>query len=73
MKEITAKQLELLGFIDKEITTKGQAPSLAEIGERMHCTAKCARDHVQALEKKGFVKTERGIARGIKVVPQKVK
>jgi repressor LexA len=53
MKELTARQREVLGFIRTFTERHGAPPTVREIGDRFGFTARAAFDHLRALERKG--------------------
>ena len=53
---LTARQQEVLDFIENAIRTAGFPPSMREIGERLGITStNGVSDHLKALEKKGYL------------------
>lgn len=55
VKEMTARQREVLEFIRTFGERQGVPPTVREIGERFHFTARAAFDHLRALERKGML------------------
>ena len=55
MKEMTARQREVLEFIRIFGERHGVPPTVREIGERFEFTARAAFDHLRALERKGML------------------
>ena len=55
MKELTARLREVLEFIRIFGERHGVPPTVREIGERFHFTARAAFDHLRALERKGML------------------
>ncbi|HZP37948.1 MAG TPA: transcriptional repressor LexA [Methylomirabilota bacterium] len=55
MKELTARQREVLEFIRAFCDRHGVPPTVREIGEKFHFTARAAFDHLRALERKGML------------------
>lgn len=55
MKEMTGRQREVLEFIRIFGERHGVPPTVREIGERFHFTARAAFDHLRALERKGML------------------
>ena len=55
MKEMTARQREVLEFIRIFAERHGVPPTVREIGERFGFTARAAFDHLRALERKGML------------------
>lgn len=69
MKGLSPRQAEVLRFLAAEIAHRGYAPTLAEVSRRFGWTShNAARDHLLALEKKGWVAVRWGQARAIRVV-----
>jgi repressor LexA len=64
--ELTERQQKLLQFIQDHIRGKGHPPTIREIGHafRFRSTG-TVRDHVQALEAKGYLRSVRGKSRGL--------
>ncbi|HPC42881.1 MAG TPA: transcriptional repressor LexA [Spirochaetota bacterium] len=67
-KQLTTKQETILDFIKESIKDSGFPPTVREIGERFNITVKGAYDHVKAIEKKGYIKTEQNKSRAIVVL-----
>jgi repressor LexA len=55
VKEVTARQREVLEFIRVFGERHGVPPTVREIGERFRFTARAAFDHLRALERKGML------------------
>lgn len=55
MRELTARQREVLEFIRVFGERHGVPPTVREIGERFRFTARAAFDHLRALERKGML------------------
>jgi len=55
VKEMTARQREVLEFIRIFVERHGVPPTVREIGERFRFTARAAFDHLRALERKGML------------------
>jgi repressor LexA len=72
MKELTARQGEVLGFIKKHISTAGYAPTIREIGDHFGISVKGVQDHLMVLKRKGVITSESGKARTIKVIKEVV-
>jgi repressor LexA len=65
--KLTARQRQLLNYIDQEVNTTGVPPSIRQIGAALGITStNGVRSHLKALEKKGYIhrnlRTSRGIA-----------
>ena len=67
--EMTGRQREVLEFVKEFIEQSGYPPSLREICARIGIKgAKNAAKHLDALERKGFIRRGAHISRGIEVV-----
>jgi len=66
--ELTERQQELLDYIIENVKARGCAPTHREMAEFQGIALKAVVDRVHALEKKGYVRREPGIARGLKVL-----
>lgn len=53
MREMTARQREILGFIQRFVQEHGLPPTVREIGQRFRISPRAAFDHLRALERKG--------------------
>lgn len=65
--KLTARQRQLLNYIDQEVNTTGVPPSIRQIGAALGISStNGVRSHLKALEKKGYIhrnlRTSRGIA-----------
>jgi len=69
LKEIlTEKQKAVLEFIQRQITDRGHSPTIREIGEKFSIqSTNGVRTHLNALIKKGYLKKERFISRGLEL------
>ena len=67
-KKLTEKQELIFDFIKDKIKDCGFPPTVREIGEKFEITVKGAYDHIKAIEKKGFIKTEQNKSRAIVVL-----
>lgn len=68
MKDLTQKQKQILEFITNFVKEKNYPPSIREIADHFQITPKGAYDHLKAIEKKGFIKTEKNRSRAIELV-----
>jgi repressor LexA len=59
MRELTAKQAQVLAYIQQQLQRSGQAPSYREIATQLGVTVRTAYQHVQALERKGVLSMAR--------------
>lgn len=67
-KELTIKQEKIFEFIKLKIKESGFPPTVREIGDKFNITVKGAYDHVKAIEKKGYIRTEQNKSRAIVVL-----
>ncbi|MEW5993317.1 MAG: transcriptional repressor LexA [Candidatus Zixiibacteriota bacterium] len=67
-KPLTEKQRAVLEFIQEQIAGRGQPPTVREIGRRFGIrSTNGVRTHLTALIKKGYLKKERLISRGLEL------
>lgn len=69
MKEpLTDRQRKILDFIDQKISTHGLPPTLREIGKKFAiASTNGVRTHLDALIRKGYLKREGAISRGLEL------
>jgi len=68
VKQLTTKQEKVFDFIKGSIKNMGFPPTVREIGDKFNITVKGAYDHVKAIEKKGYIRTEQNKSRAIVVL-----
>ncbi|MDH7483625.1 MAG: transcriptional repressor LexA [Spirochaetales bacterium] len=68
MKELTARQQQVLDFIRNYIEQNSFPPTVRETARAFHISIKGAYDHLKALEKKGLIKTRDRRSRSIELV-----
>lgn len=67
-KKLTDKQRQVLQFIRDQISARGSAPTIREIGKYMGITStNGVRLHLTALIRKGYLKKQEFIARGLEL------
>ncbi len=67
-EKLTARQSEILDYLRDEIDGKGLPPTIREIGGAFGIrSTKGVEDHLAALERKGFIRREKGKSRAIEV------
>lgn len=71
-KKLTEKQDLIFSFIKNRIVESGFPPTVREIGEEFNITVKGAYDHMKAIEKKGFIRTEQNKSRAIVITDASV-
>ncbi|MFZ5979253.1 MAG: transcriptional repressor LexA [Candidatus Zixiibacteriota bacterium] len=68
-KKLTEKQRLILEYIERQILQKGHSPTVREIGAKFGITStNGVRTHLIALIKKGYIKKENFISRGLELV-----
>ncbi|TKJ42111.1 repressor LexA [candidate division LCP-89 bacterium B3_LCP] len=68
-RPLTDRQKEVLGFIRKQVSTKGYPPSIREIGKNFGIkSTNGVRGILQALERKGAIKRSPQLSRGIELM-----
>jgi len=67
-KTLTEKQRSVMEFIRNQITSRGHPPTVREIGKHFGIrSTNGVRTHLSALIKKGYLKKERFISRGLEL------
>lgn len=66
---LTRRQKEILEYIEEMITEHGKSPTIREIGEKFDISStNGVRAHLEALMKKGYIRRQSLISRGIELV-----
>ena len=68
METITERQKKVIEFLKSYRKTRGYPPTMREIGEHFGFTWPAARGHLEALERKGFVRMIPNTSRGIEIL-----
>ncbi|MFT6396649.1 MAG: repressor LexA [Bradymonadia bacterium] len=69
MKDLTGRQLQVLGFIAETIRDRGFPPTIREIGNALGIkSTNGVNDHLKALERKGFIAREGSQSRAIMIM-----
>ena len=69
MQGLTSRQQEVLEGIHQIISKKGYPPTVREIGELIGLRSSCTvQRHLEALERKGYIKRDRTKARSIEIL-----
>ncbi len=69
MQGLTRRQEEVLEGVHEIIKEKGYPPTVREIGERLGLRSSCTvQRHLEALERKGYIKRDRTKARSVEIV-----
>jgi len=67
MRDLTARQRQVLDFISAFVRKTGYPPSVREIADNFGMTStNAARSHLKALEKKGCIARMKGVYRGLR-------
>lgn len=70
MKRPTARQIEVLAFIDEHTSASGYPPTLREIGARFGIrSTNGVNDHLLSLQRKGLIERDDHQARSVRVSP----
>ncbi|GFO57796.1 LexA repressor 1 [Geomonas silvestris] len=71
MEQLTPRQQEVLEIVTDYIASNGYPPSLREIGKRLSVSGTLGvMKHLEALEKKGYLRRQEGSSRGISLCNQ---
>ena len=66
VKDLTGRQREILDFISRWLEERGFPPTLQEIARRFRfASVNAVRDHLAALERKGYLKRQAGASRSL--------
>ena len=69
-KELTRRQREVLDFIVQWVEEQGFPPTLREIADRFRfASVNAVRDHLKALEQKGYLRRQAGTSRTLTLEP----
>jgi repressor LexA len=68
--DLTEKQARVLACIKQWIHAQGYPPTFQELAQGLHLTEKNARDYVLILERKGYLRRQPNLARGITLLKQ---
>jgi repressor LexA len=67
---LTEKQARVLAFITQWLRDQGYPPTFQELARELQLTEKNARDYVLVLERKGYLRRQPNLARGITLLKQ---
>lgn len=71
LQPLTERQAAILRFITEEVSIRRRPPSLQEVMARFRLSSSNAvRDHLAALERKGYIRREPGSRRSIALTPE---
>jgi repressor LexA len=68
--DLTEKQAHVLARITQWIRDRGYPPTFQELAQELRLTEKNARDYVLILERKGYLRRQPNLARGITLLQQ---
>jgi repressor LexA len=68
--DLTEKQTRVLDFISQWIQEQGYPPTFQDLAQELNLTEKNARDYVLILERKGYLRRQPNVARGITLLKQ---
>ena len=68
--DLTEKQTRVLECITRWIHEQGYPPTFQELAQELHLTEKNARDYVLIIERKGYLRRQPNVARGITLLRQ---
>lgn len=68
MQTLTYKQQEILSYIANTHAAKGAAPTYQEIARAFNICIGTVQSHLRSLQKKGFVRIEPGVHRGLRLL-----
>jgi repressor LexA len=71
MKQLTARQKEILDFLTSFIEKNSYPPTVRETAKAFSISIKGAYDHIKALEKKGVIKLQENRSRALEIVSKK--
>jgi repressor LexA len=71
--DLTEKQARVLAHITQWIRDRGYPPTFQELAQALHLTEKNARDYVLILERKGYLRRQPHVARGITLLQQPIR
>lgn len=66
--ELTSRQKEIFNFIRTFIKERGYPPSVREIGKHFSIYPRAAFDHLKALERKGYLRRQGSMSRGLEIL-----
>lgn len=71
MKDLTSRQREIFEFIKRSVVETDRPPSLREIGVKFGINStNGVRSVLEALERKGYIKRNRYLSRGIEIIKE---
>ncbi|MCX7026572.1 MAG: transcriptional repressor LexA [Spirochaetes bacterium] len=71
MKQLTARQQEVLDFLTSFIEENSFPPTVRETAKAFSISVKGAYDHIKALEKKGVIRLQENRSRALEIIQKK--
>jgi len=68
MEGLSPRQLEVYGCIESYYKKKGFSPSISDVAEIIGLSTSTIATYIEALKKKGYVTSERGVPRSLLAV-----
>ena len=65
MKPLTEKQQAVLDFVEEFCLRQGYPPTVREVAAHFAIQPRAAADHLEALKRKGYLRREPGLSRGL--------
>jgi repressor LexA len=65
MKPLTEKQQAVLDFVEEFCVRQGYPPTVREVAAHFAIQPRAAADHLEALKRKGYLRREPGLSRGL--------
>jgi repressor LexA len=65
MKPLTEKQQAVLDFVEEFFARQGYPPTVREVAAHFAIQPRAAADHLEALKRKGYLRREPGLSRGL--------
>jgi len=65
MKPLTEKQQAVLAFVEEFCLRQGYPPTVREVAAHFAIQPRAAADHLEALKRKGYLRREPGLSRGL--------
>ena len=72
MPTLTPRQKQIYEFLNNYSEKRGVSPTHKEIGKKFRLVVSTVHEHLSALEKKGYIKKERGHARTIEATKREM-
>jgi repressor LexA len=70
MKPLTDRQQTVLAFVEEFCERQGYPPTVREVAAAFSIQPRAAADHLEALDRKGYLHREPGLSRGLSLNPR---